>query len=130
MGELFLGMMGQMLREERTISQVGPQGRKLMQVHPLDLQGDFDVNVNVMDESHRPPGEAIRGDGADEHASPTVGPAMAGLNMKPVMEKVLESYGIENTEEFFPPPPPAGVALLRVRLRAGRLRCARDCSRA
>ena len=27
-GELFLGMMGQMIREERVISQIGPKGQQ------------------------------------------------------------------------------------------------------
>jgi hypothetical protein len=104
MGELFLGMMGQMLREERTISQVGAKGRELLQVHPLDLQGDFNVNVNVSDEStirEQKRSEAM----ALMNLVATVGPAM-GMDMKPVMEMVLQSYGIENTEQFFPPPPP------------------------
>ena len=76
-GELFLGMMGQMIREERTISQIGPKGQQqLLQVHPLDLQGEFDVNDQRHGRVHRPPGEALRGDGADEPVA-GVGPAMA-----------------------------------------------------
>ena len=41
-----------MLREERDDldGRAGGQ-QQLIQVHPLDLQGEFDVNVNVMDES-------------------------------------------------------------------------------
>jgi hypothetical protein len=105
MGELFLGMMGQMLREERTISMLGPEGKQqLMQIHPLDLQGEFSVNVNVMDEStirEQKRSEAM----ALMNLVATVGPAI-GMDMKPVMEMVLESYGVQNTEQFFPPPPP------------------------
>jgi len=100
MGELFLGMMGQMLREERTISQVGPKGQELLQVHPLDLQGDFNVNVNVMDES------TVRQEKRSEAMAlmnliGTIGPAM-GMDMKPAMEMVLESYGLDPSP-FFPP---------------------------
>jgi len=105
MGELFLGMMGQMLREERTISMVGAEGKQqLMQIHPLDLQGDFNVNVNVADES------TIREQKRSETMAlmnlvASVGPAI-GMDLKPVMEMVLESYGVQNTDQFFPPPPP------------------------
>jgi hypothetical protein len=105
MGELFLGMMGQMLREERTISMLGPEGKQqLMQIHPLDLQGEFSVNVNVMDESvvrEQKRSEAM----ALMNLVAQIGPAI-GMDMKPVMEMVLESYGVQNTEQFFPPPPP------------------------
>jgi hypothetical protein len=105
MGELFLGMMGQMLREERTISQVGAKGQELLQVHPLDLQGDFNVNVNVMDES------VVRQERRSEAMAlmnlvGTLGPAM-GMDMRPAMEMVLESYGLES-DRFFPPQPAAG----------------------
>jgi hypothetical protein len=108
MGELFLGMMGQMLREERTISQIGPSGQQLLQIHPLDLQGDFNVNVNVMDES------AIREQKRSEamalmNLCAGLVQIMPNFNLQPVMEKVLESYGITNTEEFFTPQPPAAA---------------------
>lgn len=104
--EMFLGMMGQMLREQRVISQIGPEGKQqLMEVHPLDLQGEFDVNVDVMDEStvrEQERSEAM----ALMNMAAGLGPA-AGLVMKPFMEKVLNSYGITNTEEFFQAGPPA-----------------------
>jgi hypothetical protein len=101
-GELFLGMMGQMIREERTISQLGPAGQQFLVVHPLQLQGQFNVTVDVMDES------TVRQEKQTE--------AMALMNMaaqvsqvvpvdlKPVFERVLESYGIQNTAPFFKPP--------------------------
>jgi len=112
-GELFLGMMGQMIREGRVISQVGPGGiQQLLEVHPLHLQGQFNVTVSVMDES------TVRQERQTEamalmNMAGTFGPMM-GLNMKPFMEKVLESYGIQNTEQFFQPPqqaalPPGGT---------------------
>jgi hypothetical protein len=108
-GELFLGMMGQMLREERTISQVGPGGQQLLVVHPLQLQGQFNVNVDVMDES------TIRQERQTESMALM---NLAGqlsqlmpLDLKPFMERVLDSYGITNTAPFFKPPgqgPPPG----------------------
>jgi hypothetical protein len=101
-GELFLGMMGQMIRSERVISQIGPRGhQQLLAIHPLDLQGEFNVTVAVMDES------TVRQERQTEamalmNLAGTFGPAM-GLDLKPFMEKVLESYGIDSTEQFFLP---------------------------
>jgi hypothetical protein len=108
MGELFLGMMGQMLREERTISMMGPQGQQLLQIHPLDLQGEFDVNVNVMDES------TIRQEKRAEMMAlmnlvGQIGPGL-GMDMRPVMEQVLESYGIFDTDRYFSQPAAEAVS--------------------
>ena len=114
-GELFLGMMGQMLREERVISQVGQGGRQqLLVVHPLDLQGEFNVTVDVMDES------TVRQERQTESmalmnlaltASQVPG---ANVALQPFLERVLSSYGIDNPEPFFAPPqqqlPPGGTA--------------------
>ena len=101
-GELFLGMMGQMLREERIISQVGPQGKQqLMAIHPLDLQGEFDVAINVMDES------TVRQERRSEAMALVnllVPLQMLGVNPKPAIEMMLESYGIQDTERFFTAP--------------------------
>ena len=107
MGKLFLGMMAQMQREERTISRKGAKGQQLLQVHPLDLQGEFSVNINVMDES------TVRQEKRSEAMAlmnliASVGPAM-GMDMKPVMRKVLESYGVENVDEYFAPQRPAAA---------------------
>ena len=69
-GELFLGMMGQMIREERIVPQMGPGGtQELLEIHPLDLQGEFNVNIDVMDESVVR-NEKIRGDGLRQHGRP------------------------------------------------------------
>ena len=101
-GELFLGMAGQMIREGRIISSIGRGGiQQLMEVHPLDLQGEFNVTISVMDES------TVRQERQTEamalmNLAGTFGPAM-GLDLKPFMEKVLESYGIDSTEQFFLP---------------------------
>jgi hypothetical protein len=101
-GELFLGMMGQMLREERTISQIGPHGQQLLQVHPLQLQGQFNVTVNVMDES------TVRQERQTESMAlmnlALQSSQVMPVDLQPFMERVLESYGITNTAPFFKPP--------------------------
>jgi hypothetical protein len=107
-GELFLGMMGQMLREERAIPQMGKDGeQQLLVVHPLDLQGEFEVNVNVLDES------SIRQEKISE-AMALYNTALSGmpvhpLDLDPYMEKVLQAYGIQETAVYLQPPkPPPG----------------------
>ena len=109
-GELFLGMLGQMLREERIIAQTGQGGaQQLTLIHPLHLQGEFDVNISVMDES------AIKQEKMSEamalvNMAAQLGGPMAGLNMKPFVERVLEAQGITDTDSFFTAGGPAGGA--------------------
>ena len=125
-GELFLGMMGQMLREERTISQIGPGGaQQLLQVHPLDLQGEFNVNIDVMDESTVRQEKRSRGDGADEprrHRRARDGDGHAA-----VMEKVLEATGSRTSSSSSrPSQPPTGQPPPRTGPRRGRRGCRRS----
>jgi hypothetical protein len=108
-GELFLGMMGQMIREERVIASVGPQGKQQLQaVHPLDLQGEFDVAINVMDES------TVRQERRSEAMALVnllVPLQMMGVDPKPAIEMLLESYGVQDPQKFFTPPAPPQGAL-------------------
>jgi hypothetical protein len=106
-GELFLGMMGQMLREERLIPQIGKAGaQQLMAVHPLHLQGEFNVNISVMDES------TVRQEKMSEamalvNMAAQMGGPQAGLNMQPFIERVLAANGITDTERYFTAQPEA-----------------------
>jgi hypothetical protein len=119
-GEQFLQIMGQMMREERAISVMGKEGhRKLMLVSPLDLQGDFDVKISVMDDSmHR---QEKRAEAQAMLQTAANVSQMIPLNMKAFMEHFLESYGIQDKEKYFAhapgtkgaagaPPPGAGSA--------------------
>jgi len=104
-GELFLGMMGQMLREERTIPQIGPDGsQQLLVIHPLDLQGEFEVNVNVLDQS------AVRQEKISEamalYNTALSGMPMHPVNLDPYLELVLEAYGIQDPQVYLQPPKP------------------------
>jgi len=109
-GELFLGMMGQMLREERAIPQVGPDGQQqLLVVHPLDLQGEFEVNINVLDQS------AMRQEKISE-AMALYNTALSGMpvhpvNLDPYLELVLEAYGVQDTALYLQPPKPPPAPL-------------------
>lgn len=107
-GEMFLGMMGQMLREERIIPQVGPQGKQqLMIVHPLQLQGQFDVNVNVMDESTVRQEKLSEAMALANFAAQLAAIPGVGISLKPYIERVLNAQGITDTEQYFAPPTPA-----------------------
>jgi hypothetical protein len=104
-GELFLGMMGQMIREERIISQIGPKGQQQLQiVHPLQLQGEFDVNVSVMDESTVRQEKLSEAMALVNLAGQLAAIPGMNINMRPFMERVLEAQGIQNTESFFTQP--------------------------
>jgi len=119
-GRNFLGMMGQMLREERVVPQLGKGGsQQLLVVHPLQLQGEFDVQINVMDESSVKQEKMAEAMALVNMAAQLGGP-QAGLDLKPFVTRVLDANGIENPEQFFtqggppaggqmPPPQPQGT---------------------
>jgi len=99
-GELFLGVMGQMLRESRTIAQVGKEGaQELLQIHPLSLQGDFDVKINVLDESVVKQEKLQEAMAIVNMVAPIA--QLANVNMQPFVERVLTAAGIEDTQQFF-----------------------------
>jgi len=103
-GEMFLGMMGQMLREQRVISQVGPSGQQLLQIHPLDLQGEFDIKVDVLNES------SIRQEKISEAMAlwNTVMPLIqvGMVDPQPYLDKLLDAYGIQEKAQFAVKQPP------------------------
>jgi hypothetical protein len=99
-GEHFLQLMGQMMRKDRAISVMGKGGeRQLLVISPLDLQGDFDVKISVMDDS------LMRQERrAEEQAKLQTAANVSQiipLNMKAFMEDFLESYGVTATEKYF-----------------------------
>jgi len=103
-GEMFLGMMGQMLREERIIPQIGAGGKQqLLAVHPLQLQGEFDVNINVMDESTVRQEKLSEAMALVNLAGQLAAIPGLNINMRPFMERVLEAQGIQNPDSFFLP---------------------------
>jgi hypothetical protein len=99
-GEQFLQVMSQMMREDRAISVMGKEGhRRLVLVSPLDIQGDFDVKISVMDDSmlrqeKRAESQALLQTAANVSQ-------ILPLNMKAFMEHFLDSYGIQDKEKYF-----------------------------
>ena len=99
-GEQFLQIMGQMLREDRAISVMGKEGyRRLIILSPLDLQGDFDCKISVMEDS------MLRQEKRQEEQAKLQTAANVSqilpLNMKQFMIDFLKSYGVQNTEQYF-----------------------------
>ena len=121
-GEQFLQVMGQMMRGDRAISVMGKEGnRRLLLLSPLDIQGDFDVKIKVMDDS------MMRQEKRQEEQAKLQTAAQVSqivpLNMKAFVEDFLKSYGVQDTEKYFAhapgtagaaagqsPTPPGGMA--------------------
>lgn len=101
-GEHFLQLMGQMMRKDRAISVMGEGGqRQLLVISPLDLQGDFDVKISVMDDS------LLRQEKRQEEQAKLQTAANVSqiipLNMRAFVEDFLESYGVQDTARYFAP---------------------------
>jgi len=99
-GEQFLQVMGQMMRGDRAISVMGKEGnRRLVLLSPLDLQGDFDCKISVMDDS------MLRQEKRQEEQAKLQTAAnisqIIPLNMRAFVEDFLKSYGVQDTEKYF-----------------------------
>ena len=102
-GGLFLGMMGQMIRQERVIPQIGYDGSHAMMVmHPLDLQGEFNVNIDVSDESVIKQERIQEAMAFVNMAAPLA--QIAGLDMQAVLKRVLEAQGVTDADKYFQNP--------------------------
>lgn len=99
-GEQFLQLMGQMMRSDRAISVMGKEGRRrLLLVSPLDLQGDFDCTISVMDDSmlrqeKRAEAQALLQTAANVSQ-------LLPLNLKAFMDNMLDAYGIQDKERYY-----------------------------
>jgi len=99
-GEHFLQMMGQMMRGDRAISVMGKEGnRRLLLLSPLDIQGDFDVKIKVMDDSMMRQEKRAEEQAKLQTAVNTS--QVLPLNLKAFMEDFLKSYGVQDTEKYF-----------------------------
>jgi hypothetical protein len=99
-GEQFLQIMGQMMRGDRAISVMGKEGnRRLLLLSPLDIQGDFDVKIKVMDDSMMRQEKRQEEQAKLQTAVNTS--QVLPLNLKAFMEDFLKSYGVQDTEKYF-----------------------------
>jgi hypothetical protein len=99
-GSMFLSMMAQFIRQERAylIKGAGAEPQTML-LSPSDFQGDWSVDVDVMEES------MMR---QERRAEAQTLLQMAGqlaqvvpLNMKAFMTRVLDAYGVDQPEQFF-----------------------------
>ena len=90
-----------MLREERIITQMGTGGsQQLLAIHPLHLQGEFDVQINVMDESTVKQ-EKVSEKMALVNMAAQLVPLGVPVNMKQFVTDVLEAQGVQDTDSYF-----------------------------
>jgi len=102
-GELFLGTMGQMLREKRSVAQIGKEGaQEILEIHPLDLQGEFDVKIDVLDESVVKQEKIQEAMALVNMVAPIA--QIANVDLQPFVERVLDAAGVEDTQRFFKNP--------------------------
>ena len=107
LGKNFLLLYQQFLRDERVIAIVGRRGGEAFRtISPLEIQGDFDVMIDVTADS------LVRQERRAEAQSlmtmagqlaPVMAQTGAALNMRAFMEKVLDAYDVADKERFFMP---------------------------
>ena len=113
LGKHFLQLYQQFLRDDRIVKITGSVGGATWKsVSPLDLQGDFDVTIDVTSDS------LLRQERRAE--AQTLLQAMAGvaqiaavsgtpINMKAPIENMLEAYDVADKEKFFLSQSPPGM---------------------
>ena len=115
LGRDFLLLYQQFLRDERVIKLLGPNGARIYQtVSPLDLQGDFDVMIDVTSDSllrqeRRAEAQALLQLAAS--TAPIAAQLGAPPNMRAYTELVLDAFDIKDKERYFAAPPPAAAGL-------------------
>jgi hypothetical protein len=121
LGKHFLLLYQQFLREERVVKIAGPVGaRRFRSITPLDLQGDFDVMIDVtgdslMRQERRAEAQSLLQVAAG--VAPIAAQLNSPLNMRAFVELALDAYDIQDKERYFlpsappslAPPPPGGT---------------------
>jgi hypothetical protein len=113
LGKHFLLLYQQFLRDERVVRILGEQGAASYEaVNPLDLQGDFDVMIDVTSDSllrqeRRAEAQALLQLTAS--TAPIAAQLGAPPNMRAYQELVLDAFDITDKERFFAAPPPAAA---------------------
>lgn len=113
LGKHFLQLYQQFLRDDRIIKITGQAGATAWEaVSPLDLQGDFDVTIDVTSDSllrqeRRAEAQSLLQmmSGVAQVAAVSGTP----LNMRAPIENMLDAYDVTDKEKFFMPTPPPGM---------------------
>ena len=113
LGKHFLQLYQQFLRDDRIVKITGTAGQAAWEtVSPLDLQGDFDVTIDVTSDSllrqeRRAEAQSL----LQMMAGVAQVAAVSGtpINMRAPIENMLEAYDVTDKEKFFMPAPPPGM---------------------
>jgi hypothetical protein len=113
LGKHFLQLYQQFLRDDRIVKVVGKtSGVIWTSVSPLNLQGDFDVSIDVTSDSllrqeRRAEAQAMM----QLFASIAQVAAVSGtpINMRAPIEKVLDAFDVSDKEKYFMPAGPPGM---------------------
>ena len=114
LGKNFLLLYQQFLRDDRTIAILGPGGAATFKtVSPFDLQGDFDVMIDVTSDSllrqeRRAEAQALMQMSAQ--IAPVMAQSGSPLNLGTIYRKLLDAYDVPEKESFFMPGMPPGAA--------------------
>jgi hypothetical protein len=113
LGKHFLQLYQQFLRDDRIIKITGKAGGAAWQsISPLDLQGDFDVTIDVTSDSLlRQERRAEAGSFLQMISGIAQIAAVSGtpINLRAPIEKMLDAYDITDKERYFLPSAPAGL---------------------
>ena len=108
LGKHYLLLYQQFLRDDRIVKVLGPHGAATYkEVSPLDVQGDFDVNIDVTSDSLMRQERRAEANALMQMAgslAPVMAQSGAPLNLKAFMEKALDSYDVMDKERYFMPP--------------------------
>jgi len=107
LGKHFLHLYQQFVRDDRVVKVVGPAGANNYRlVSPLDIQGDFDITIDVTSDSlmrqeRRAEAQSLLQIAAQVQQVFAV--SGAPLNLKAFMEKTLDAYDVPDKERYFMP---------------------------
>jgi hypothetical protein len=107
LGKHYLQLWQQFVRDDRVIKIVGAKGAEAYRaVSPMDLQGDFDVTIDITSDSllrqeRRAEAQSLLQVAAA--TAPVSAQLGAPLNMKAFWEKVLDSFDVTDKERYFLP---------------------------
>jgi hypothetical protein len=104
-GQMFLELDQQFMTDDRLVEVLGEEGaRRYFEVGPLDIQGVYDVELEVTGESmmrqeRRAENQALTTMAVQ--AAPVMQQLGVPLNLRRFWERLLDSYGISDKATFF-----------------------------
>jgi len=108
LGKHFLLLYQQFLRDDRPVRILGMEGaRAYRTVTPLEIQGDFDVTIDVTSDSLMKQERIATAQALFQisvQAQPVMAQSGAPLNLKASFEKLLDAHGVPDKEAYFMPP--------------------------